>query len=870
LSCLGAHGDGAGVIARATSIAGIVDRPRLTQILDASLVRVCVVEGPSGIGKTTLVRGWATQQGSDRLVIWIPVSNCCSSRHAFWQHLVSSARRHGDLTDDAARSVLEQIGVTSDPARVVITLLEGCGPVTIVLDGYETLRELTHAIDADLARVLATVPDVRLMITTRGHTRLGDRDPQGGVARVIAFNELALTTDEVRELIKTQTDIDDVGLARSIARATRGYALAVRAAVLALAKLGANPRVGSAQWAQILAAKLETLLPDPRAAQFVADTSVPPYCDVELAASLTGDSDPMAQLAVLERNGFGRWIPYARSRPAFQYVETIRDVFHARAAEDPDRFRRNAGSTAAWLFANQDLDQALRFAITAGDYSLAQRIFLDLLVTNPDSYITDRFLTPLQEIPRRALVEHPLLAFALGLALMANPLLRSDAPDAFAISIASPAMPVDVSPDVDAFCSASLRAVALRLVSEFRAAADASLVAVELAERIDPELRSLVGDYIGTVLRQVSYSLLQGGKIDVALVVMARSAALCSTVTLRNYSIAYAAGTRAFAGDIAKARALEQSIDTSAWPDEFKQSYMNGLGLVGEAFARLDAHDFAGALDLVRDSESYIQTAEFWPFVTAVSVAARFGLGQGLAEAERVATELAESPPPPGVGDNVGTEYLCGWLAQVWTTAGDVERAGRILDDQAAESPHLAFARVRLLLAAGEDRRALEVAIGLLDIPGHTLRSRAALQTVAAVAAARAGETELAISWLNGAAVTYETYGPRLHVAMLAPSDRRALRELVRHESRSLEGYLDVADAPSDDSIVPAALTPRELVVLAALAEHGSTSAIAESLVVSRHTVKSQLQSVYRKLGVSSRASAIRVALDLGLLPPGS
>jgi LuxR family maltose regulon positive regulatory protein len=372
------------------------------------------------------------------------------------------------------------------------------------------------------------------------------------------------------------------------------------------------------------------------------------------------------------------------------------------------------------------------------------------------------------------------------------------------------------------------------------------------------------------VLRQVSYSLLQGGKIDEALVVMARSAALCSTVTLRNYSIAYAAGTRAFAGDIAKARALEQSIDTSAWPDEFKQSYMNGLGLVGEGFARLDALDFAGALDLLREAESYIQTAEFWPFLTAISVAARFGLGQGLAEAERVATELAGVPPPPGVGDNVGTEYLCGWLAQVWTAAGDVTRAERILGDHAADSPHLAFARVRLQLAVGDDRRALEAATGLLDVPGHTLRSRAALQTVAAVAATRGGDTQLAISLLNAAAVTYETYGPRLHVAMLAPSDRLVLRQLVRDGSRSLEGYLDVTDAPADESIVAIALTPRELVVLAALAEHGSARAIAESLVVSRHTVKSQLQSVYRKLGVSSRASAIRVALDLGLLPPGS
>lgn len=852
-----------------TSIAGIIERPRLTEILDSPLVRVCVVEGPSGTGKTTLLRSWAMQQDPAQRVVWIPVSTGSSSRHAFWHHVVSSARRLGDLSDEVARSVLEQIGVTSDPARAVIALFAGRGSVTIVLDGYETLAGLTRDIDADLSRVLAAAPDLRLMITTRGYTLLGDRDPQGGgVARVIAFSELALTTDEVHALLVAQAGVDDWRLARSIALSTRGYALAVRAAALALAQLGSVPRVGSLQWNQMLAAKLEALLPDADAAVFVTDTSVPPYCDSQLAAELTGDPNPEAQLAVLERNGFGRWIPYARDRPAFQYVEAIRDIFHARAMEDSERFRRSAAATAAWLFANEDLEQALGYAIAAGDHALAQRIFLDLLVTNPDSYITDRFLRALQEIPRRALAEYPLLAFALGLALAANPILRADAPDAFAISIESPAMPVDVSPDVDAFCSASMRAVALRLISRFRAAADASLVAVQLADAIDPELRALLGDYIGTVLRQVSYSLLQGGKIDEALDVMARSAALCGTLALRNYSIAYAAGTRAFAGDIARARALGQSIDTSAWPEEFKQSYMNGLGLVGEGFTRLDALDFAGALDILRESESYIQTAEFWPFLTGISVAARFGLGQGLAEAERVAAELAEAPPPPGVGDNVGTEYLRGWLAHVWTSAGDLPRAERALQEVAADSVHVAFARVRLMLAAGEDRRALDLASELLEVPGHTLRTRAATQTIGAVAAMRAGDVALAVTWLNGAAVTYETYGARLHVTMVARADHQALRDLAQQAgSRSLTRYLDVHEARADaSSFVAVALTRRERVVLDALAEHGSTRAIADALIVSPHTVKSQLQAVYRKLGVSSRRSALQVARDLGLL----
>jgi LuxR family maltose regulon positive regulatory protein len=41
---------------------------------------------------------------------------------------------------------------------------------------------------------------------------------------------------------------------------------------------------------------------------------------------------------------------------------------------------------------------------------------------------------------------------------------------------------------------------------------------------------------------------------------------------------------------------------------------------------------------------------------------------------------------------------------------------------------------------------------------------------------------------------------------------------------------------------------------------------IGERLHLSRHTVKSQTTSIYRKLGASSRSQAIRHAHDLGLL----
>jgi LuxR family maltose regulon positive regulatory protein len=43
---------------------------------------------------------------------------------------------------------------------------------------------------------------------------------------------------------------------------------------------------------------------------------------------------------------------------------------------------------------------------------------------------------------------------------------------------------------------------------------------------------------------------------------------------------------------------------------------------------------------------------------------------------------------------------------------------------------------------------------------------------------------------------------------------------------------------------------------------------IADRLGVSRHTVKTQVVSIYGKLGVSSRGDAVDRAIELGLLEP--
>lgn len=67
-------------------------------------------------------------------------------------------------------------------------------------------------------------------------------------------------------------------------------------------------------------------------------------------------------------------------------------------------------------------------------------------------------------------------------------------------------------------------------------------------------------------------------------------------------------------------------------------------------------------------------------------------------------------------------------------------------------------------------------------------------------------------------------------------------------------------------SPVPDRLTPAELRVLHYLPTYMTFEEISRDLNVSHATVKTQAIAVYRKLGVKSRAEAVRKAHQQGLL----
>jgi LuxR family transcriptional regulator, maltose regulon positive regulatory protein len=62
------------------------------------------------------------------------------------------------------------------------------------------------------------------------------------------------------------------------------------------------------------------------------------------------------------------------------------------------------------------------------------------------------------------------------------------------------------------------------------------------------------------------------------------------------------------------------------------------------------------------------------------------------------------------------------------------------------------------------------------------------------------------------------------------------------------------------------ALTAAELRLLPLLSTHLSFPEIAAEMFLSRNTIKSQANAIYRKLGASSRSQAVARSRELGLL----
>lgn len=269
--------------------------------------------------------------------------------------------------------------------------------------------------------------------------------------------------------------------------------------------------------------------------------------------------------------------------------------------------------------------------------------------------------------------------------------------------------------------------------------------------------------------------------------------------------------------------------------------------------------------DLLAKLSPYDSTDLTWPFALLARTRAFLVRQQpdDALEAIRLARDSHPAQPGSFAFDVIGAA----WIKALLET-GDVILARRAAEEYAAGGILTRLATVRLSLRDGKR-----------DVAANELRAIAQDQTLGP---AQRAEAVLLSGWLELASTDGldRESAAQMYRVVRRPENRR-LSALMPQQlvERVRDRLPDEARAEFDDVMGTSphfemderpALTVSEVRVLHALLDGDSTAAIAARFHVSPNTIKSQLRSLFRKLGCSSREEAVRIATRMHLLVPDS
>ena len=193
-------------------------------------------------------------------------------------------------------------------------------------------------------------------------------------------------------------------------------------------------------------------------------------------------------------------------------------------------------------------------------------------------------------------------------------------------------------------------------------------------------------------------------------------------------------------------------------------------------------------------------------------------------------------------GDRSGADLAMDAIA-AWRAIGEPDYLG--MADALVVGSELA------LLAGDVDEAEILAgsAVGVTELPPpHLLNARAEIALASVYqATGRAAEADARLQRLRTTMAGFDA-AP----ALLALLDEALRRDSTPHRPRQTS------------PVEP--LTDRELTILGLLTSHLTFPEIGRELFISRHTVKTHVSRIYRKLGASSRSTAIRSARELGMM----
>src|SRR5829696_4422268 len=320
-------------------------------------------------------------------------------------------------------------------------------------------------------------------------------------------------------------------------------------------------------------------------------------------------------------------------------------------------------------------------------------------------------------------------------------------------------------------------------------------------------------------------------------------------------------------GDLNRATAIADAACATAEELGMRPHHGTFDALVTAAWCHLGAGDLAAAgarAELARIDAEMLGYP--WNRVRAGAVMAEIrrltaGGQAALDVVQVVRQEMATAKAPTEPGHLVDELRLVEARALL---AGDADDDAQAVIDRVLDRPGKQLVLARLSAKRGSRRTTERLLADRAEWP--VVDELEAQVLVAAMAPGIKAETQLMAVVERAAATGWVSpfLGHAPHVEQLL--DRVPLDRL----HPALAGALHPSrEAPRPDLSVLAAsepLTARELTIIALLPTHLSYAGIGEELYLSINTVKGNLKTIYRKLGVSSRVEAVDMAKRAGVI----
>ena len=812
----------------------VVARPELFAGFDApGAPGVGLVCAPAGYGKTLALAGWAAGHAP---TAWVSLDRH-DDAHLLWSAilaaLVRDAGAGGEVRDLAPPRGADDRDFL---ARFCDALDVPGPPITLVLDDVHEVGDAA-AMGELRSLVLYRPRGLRLLLSSRFDPPLSlPRLRLEGRLWDLRADRLAFSPAETAVLTERAGLTLSADETRRLQRRTGGWAAGLRLAVQAM-RNAESPEGFLAAFsgddrsvADYLVGEVLETLPAPTR-EFLTVASITDPLPGALAVELTEREDAVEVLERLERET-SLVEELAGDQHEYRILELLRTYLDAELHRRRPVVAAALHGRAARWWATRDVPVAALGHAGRGDdpallAELLDRFALRLALTGNHAPLR-RALTstpgdgPPGGAPRTA-------ATALGAALVL------DVEDLRALGTAVADVLTAGPPDapVLAVLEALGRGLGELLTADLGGARDVLEEALAIADRHGFDFAAV---QCRTLLAYVA--AVQGDHV--------------ATRTLSGEAL----------GEDAAAPAPRSPWEPSAWVT---------LAHVLHAYAALQQADPETARSsteaaLSRPDETVPPTLQF--ALRVLGGAARADAGEpadGLAEIRRARTELAGHPLPARL-EAIAALLERRVALRLGHPAGATDGASGLgaRDDASAEVTLLAaWAELDRDRAAAASARVAGIVAGTqVPLLPHVVVEA---QLVQATVDARAGDVAAARRCLRAALAIA---GPLDLVRPFVQAGEEVGELLAEHPEgdESFAARVRAAHRTAGEPLANARLTDRELAVLELLPSLMSSDDIAAALSVSRSTVKTHVQTIYTKLGVQSRRSAVQTARARGLL----